>query len=150
MSQKNYILEHTKPLFNKHNILSIFNLFTYHTFLDIFKILKTQLPISLHYLFKKSQRDTNFILHLPEVDLDISKRNFVFSASSVWNKLVGFILEKNVLTCLNGKKYVIIVGSTPNSDLCATIPFVKNKLKAYLFNRQASGGVTQWVPDNVV
>ena len=150
MSQKNYILEHTKPLFNKHNILSIFNLFTYHTFLDIFKILKTQLPISLHSLFKKSQRDTNFILHLPEVDLDISKRNFVFSASSVWNKLVGFILEKNVLTCLNGKKYVIIVGSTPNSDLCATIPFVKNKLKAYLFNRQASGGVTQWVPDNVV
>ena len=82
--------------------------------------------------------------------MDISKRNFVFSSSSVWNKLVGVILEKNVLTCLRGKEYVIIVGSTPNSDLCATIPFVKNKLKAYLFNKQASGGVTEWVPENIV
>ena len=106
--------------------------------------------MSVHSLFKKGHRDTNFLLHLPDVDLDISKRNFVFSSSFVWNKLVGFILENNVLRCLRGEEYVIILGSTPNSDLCATIPFVKNRLKAYLFNKQASGGVTEWVPENIV
>ena len=150
ISKKSYILEHTKPLFNKHNILSLFNLITYHTFLDIFKILKTQLPVSLYSLFNLGQRDTNFLLHLPDVDLDISKRNFVFNSSSVWNKLVGVILEKNVLTCLHDDTYVIIVGSAPNSDLCATLPFVKNKLKAFLLDKQALGGVVDWVPENAI
>ena len=93
ISKKNYILEHTKPLFNRHNILSLFNLFTYHTFLDIFKILKTQLPASLYSLFIQGQRDTNFLLNLPDVDLDTSKNNFVFKSSSIWNELVGVILE---------------------------------------------------------
>ena len=106
--------------------------------------------MSLYSLFSQGQRDSNFVLHLPDVDLDISMRNFVFSSSSIWNKLVGFILEKNVLTCLRGDEYVIIVGSTPNSDLCAPIHFVKNELKTYLLNKQASGEVTEWVPENVV
>ena len=47
ITKKNYILEHTKPLFNRHNILNLFNLFTYHTILDIFKILKTQVVCNL-------------------------------------------------------------------------------------------------------
>ena len=150
ISKKSYVLEHTKPLFSKHNILSIYNLYTYHTFLDVFKILKMHIPVSLHYLFKQGQRDTNFLLHPPDVDLDISKRNFVFNSCTIWNKLIGVLLEKNVLTCLRGDKYVIIIGSTQNSDLCATIPFVKNKLKAYLLNKQSSGEATEWVPENVL
>ena len=102
----------------------------------------------MYYLFNQGQRDTNFMLHLPDVDLDISKRNFIFNSSSIWNKLVGVILEKSVLTCIRGDEFVIIVGSTPNSDFCATIPFVKNKLKEYLLNKQASGEVTEWAPEN--
>ena len=129
--------------------MNLFNLFKYHTFLETFKILKTQLPVSLYSLFSQGQRD-NFLLHLPDVNLDVSKQNFVFSSTSLWNKIVGVILEKNVLTCLGEGKYVIIIGSTPNSDLCATIPFVKNKLKAYLLNKQASGEVDIWVPENVL
>ena len=97
ISKKTYDLEHTKPLCNKHNILNLFNLFTYHTFLEIFKILKTKLPVSLFSLLNQGQRDTNFLLHLPDVDLDISKRNFIFSSSSIWNKINGFILEKMYL-----------------------------------------------------
>ena len=147
--KKHYVLEHTKPLFNNHNILNIFNLFKYHTFLETFKILKTRLPVSLYSLFSQGQRD-NFLLHLPDVNLDVSKKNFVFSSTSLWNKIVGVILEKNVLTCLGEVKYVIIIGSIPNSDFCATIPFVKNKLKAYLLNKQASGEVDIWVPENVL
>ena len=51
-SKKNYCLEHTKPLFNKQKLLSLFNLYIYHTFIDIFKILKTHIPICLYSLFK--------------------------------------------------------------------------------------------------
>ena len=58
-------------------------------------------------------------------------------------------MEKDALTCLGNDQYVIILGSTANSDLCATIPFVKNKLKACLLDKQASGEVSEWVPENV-
>ena len=37
---KDYVLEHTKPLFNKHSILSVNNLYKYHSFMEVFKLLK--------------------------------------------------------------------------------------------------------------
>ena len=139
-SKKNYCLEHTKPLFNKQKIFNVFNLYVYHTFMDVFKILKTRTPISLYSLFNKGLRDTNFMVLLPEVKLSISKNNFVFKSSSLWNELIELILEKS----LPNKKGVIVKGSIPNSDLCATIPFVKNKLKSLLLDRQLSGDSLEW------
>ena len=46
MAPKNYCLEHTKPIFNEHNILTLHNLYTFHTFIDLFKIIKCHTPIS--------------------------------------------------------------------------------------------------------
>ena len=108
--------------------------------MDVFKILKTRTPISLYSLFNKGLRDTNFMVLLPEVKLSISKNNFVFKSSSLWNELIELILEKS----LPNKKGVIVKGSIPNSDLCATIPFVKNKLKSLLLDRQLSGDSLEW------
>ena len=51
-----YMKEHTKPLFEKHGILTVHNLYSYHTFMEIFRILKTQTPICLHSQYKKSAR----------------------------------------------------------------------------------------------
>ena len=89
MSQKNYCQEHTKPLFSKHKIMNLPNLYVYHTFLDLFKILKKHTPISLFTLFEQSQRGTNFLLHLPKVNLNISKNNFVYNSCILWNSLIG-------------------------------------------------------------
>ena len=86
-SGKNYCLEHTKPLFHKQKILSIFNLYVYHTLINTFKILKTHTPVSLFDLVSQSQRGTNFLLHLPKVTLDISKNNFIFKSCFIWNNL---------------------------------------------------------------
>ncbi|MCP4475924.1 MAG: hypothetical protein GY821_15440 [Gammaproteobacteria bacterium] len=41
---KFYALEHTKPLFKEHKILSVHNLYTYHCFMEAFKILKFRQP----------------------------------------------------------------------------------------------------------
>ena len=41
-SKKNYCIEHTKPLFSKHKILSFFNLHIYHTFINTFITLPQQ------------------------------------------------------------------------------------------------------------
>ena len=96
------------------------NMYVHHTFLDIFKILKTHIPISLYSLFNQSQR------HLTKVTLDISKNNFVFK----WNSLIGDILERSIA----GTNRIIVRGSALNSDLCAPVPFIKNKLRLLLLN----------------
>ena len=46
-----YKKDHTKPLFNKHNIMAIHNLYFWHCSTDVFKILKFRSPISLFTLF---------------------------------------------------------------------------------------------------
>ena len=144
MSQKNYCQEHTKPLFNKHKILNLSNLYVYHTFIDLFKILKNHTPISLFTLFDQSQRGTNFLLHPPKVNLNISKNNFVYNSCILWNSLIGNIFERS-LPSENG---IIIRGSSRSSDFCATIQFIKNKLKVTLLNQQESGDIMEWVPTN--
>ena len=43
---------------------------------------------------------------------------------------------------------LIVTGSAKNSDFCATISFIKKKLKLALFNIQALGDKMKWVPEN--
>ena len=144
IAQKNFCLEHTKPLFNKHKILSLNNLYTYHTFLDVYRILKTHTPISLFSLFKLSTRDTSFTLQYPVVKLDVSMRNFIYNSCVKWNSLVDKIFERS----LPSESGVLIKGSVENSDFCASIPFVKNKLKVILFKCQELGAEKEWGPGN--
>ena len=144
MSKKNYSLEHTKPLFNKHKILTLSNLSVYHTFLELFKILKYRTPISIYEFYTLSEQETNFRLLLPIVDLEKSKNNFVFNSCVIWNRLVENILERS----LPNEKGIVVQGSGKNSDFCASMPFIKNKLKSELLNLQGLGNNTDWIPDN--
>ena len=94
---KNYVLEHTKPLFNKHNILSLENLYKYHSFMEIFKLLKFKVPKSLSELFIKSTREQRRTLTLPNISLEKSKQNFVFNGSLNWNETVEHVFEKCIV-----------------------------------------------------
>ena len=62
----------------------------------------------------------------------------------IWNNLIDDILEKSEPED-NG---IIVRGSAKNSDFCATIQFVKNKLKLALLKTQASGDKMEWVVEN--
>ena len=49
-----------------------------------------------------------------------------------------------------GKKYrwknvIIVRGCSFNSDLCASVTFIQNKLRVLLLNHQAS---VKWTPEN--
>ena len=139
MAPKNYCLEHTKPIFNEHNILSLNNLHIFHTFMELFKIIKFRTPVSLFELFEVSSRSQLMIL--PRVNLDVSKQNFVFKSASIWNKLSNIIFEK----CLPQQNGIIIPGSANNSDVAASTSIIKNKLKSYLLASQKSGDETEWL-----
>ena len=94
MSPKNYCLEHTKPIFNEYKILNLYNIYVQQTFVDLFKIFKSHSPISIYNLFSFSVRDSSFLVYLPKVRLNISKNNYVFRSSELWNSLIGMCLRK--------------------------------------------------------
>ena len=85
-------------------------------------------------------------MHPPRVNLDVSKNNYVFKSCIIWNNLINDILEKSQPE-ENG---IIVRGSAKNSDFCATIPFVKKKLKQALSDIQALEDKMTWVPTNFV
>ena len=113
-----YEKEHTKPLFKKHKLLTIQNLYSYHCFMEIFKILKFRTPISLHTLYKISRRsETTLITPKPST-------HFLYQSAFIWNK----IRPKIDLT-----EYSISLGT------------VKNKLKNIIFHNQHQHDETEWL-----
>ena len=138
---KNYCLEHTKPLFNEYGLLSLDNLHKFHTCMEVFKILKFHSPISLHDLFQLSYRSNKLTLILPRVHLDTSKRNFVFTASGIWNKFLCVIFDK----CAPQISGLVIPGSAKISDLAAPLSAVRGRLKCSLLASQRRGDETEWL-----
>ena len=45
--QKDFLYEHTKPLFSETNLLTVQNLYHKHVFMETFKILKLRTPYCL-------------------------------------------------------------------------------------------------------
>ena len=66
-----YQKEHTKPLFKTYEILAIHNLYAYHCFIELFKILKFRQPYSLYESFippisvTRSTRHGSTYIHIP-------------------------------------------------------------------------------------
>ena len=45
---------------------------------------------------------------------------------------------------------MVVGGSVTNSDFCASIPFIKKKLKNILFESQALGVSEEWLRENAL
>ena len=71
--------ENTKPLFNQNKLLTIHNLYKYHCMLELFKVLKSHVPISIYSLFQISNRKQNFLL-TPNPSIQ-----FRYNAAYLWN-----------------------------------------------------------------
>ena len=132
MADKIYTLEHTKPLFNEKEILTVHHLYIQHTLLELYKIIKYRIPISLYDLFSQSPRTTNSLVLLPKINLEISRCNFLFSASMLWNSLIIRLLNK----CFPNDSGIMVPGSSLFSDITTPISIIKRKLKALLIDTQ--------------
>lgn len=121
LSREIFEREHTKPLFAKHSLLTVHNLYSYHCCNELFKVLKYRTPISLYELFSLSKRpgkETLLISSLPS-------NCFVHQASSLWNtfrQMVG-LYDFN----MNQNAY-------------------KNKLKNKILLSQQKGDINNWEP----
>ena len=112
-----YQLEHTKPLFKNKNILALQNLYTYHIFMETFKILKLRCPISIYDLFTLSSRkEITLITSFPSND-------FIYRATTIWN---------------------IIAPKLKLLDYSHNISLIKSTLKRALLKTQHSENQFDW------
>ena len=116
-----YCKEHTKPLFNKLEIMTVHNIYSYHCEIELLKILKFRLPISLYSKFELSKRKDTFLL------TPTPSTNFMYKSSVLWNSL---------RTKLSIFDFSINVNST------------KNKLKTLILSNQRSGDADEWFEYN--
>ena len=146
MAQKDFNLEHTKPLFVKNNLLTIHNLYIIRSLNELLKIVKFHSPISLFTFFKFTSRDSLFRLHVPRIKLEISKRNYIYNAIKLWNTCIGKILEPSILSVqpLSVGYQYIISGNTINSDMTIPIGLFKKKLNKLLLEIQKEGSPCEW------
>ena len=79
LDSKFYSQEHSKPLFNKHSLLTIHNLYSYYCAVEIFKIMKFRSPISLYHQFELSARKETLIITTHP------SHHFVYKAGLIWN-----------------------------------------------------------------
>ena len=110
--------ENTKPLFKKHKLLAVQNLYSYHCFMEIFKILKFRTPISLHSLYTISRRSgTTLITPFPSP-------HFIYQSASIWN-------------CLRPKLDL--------KDFSVSLGTVKANLKKIVFHNQHQHNTNEWL-----
>ena len=121
LSNEFFEKEHTKPLFTKHSILALRNLYTYHTFMEVFKIPKLRIPPSLSDYFTRSLRkETTLITAFPTHD-------FISRSTKIWNNIAP--------------KLKLI-------DYSHKISAAKSSLKRMLLKTQCSGDIINWNENN--
>ena len=114
-------LEHSKPLFREHDILAFKNLYSYHTFMEVFKILKLECPTALHQRFTLSKRkNTTLISQLPSQD-------FISRSTKLWN---------------------IIAPKIGLFDYSYKISLARNCLKRALLKLQHASDCTNWTSND--
>ena len=120
-----YSREHTKPLFTQHNLLTVRNLYHYFCTVDVFKILKFRLPISLYEMYNISNREESLALITPQ-----RSHQFFYKSSVAWNSVYKKVLEK------------------PHSDLTTKISHYKSEIKKLLLSKQNEGDKFDWQKSN--
>ena len=137
LAPRNYVLEHTKPLFTEHKLLTVYNLHKIFLLNEIYKIRKYRYPISLFNFLNNAPESlrnsqVNNIL-LPHYYLNNSRHQFLYCGISIWNKI-------------NNK--AALQGNIFSSDLSMSSCSAKRKFKEILLSLQSSGDNENWEKQN--
>ena len=145
MGPRDFCLEHTKPLFEEHKLLTIHSLYYKHVFIEIFKIIKFREPRGLfENIFICSNDHNNRIILKPIIKhnkIPATEQSFLFKSCKIWNTFAKDVLEKNKI---NGSLGYIVPGEEANSDLSTSVAFIKDRLAKLLLGKQSSGLEEIW------
>ena len=142
ISPRDFCLEHTKPLFREHKLLTLHNLYHKHVFVELFKIIKYREPRGIFDNISISGNDHNNRIILKPITnimnnkLLITQQNFFFKSRKIWNTIGKDILETNII---NNSLGYIVPREGENSDLSTSVAFVKGCLTKILLTKHLSG-----------
>ena len=117
---------HTKQYFNDNNFLTVYNIYTYSTLVETFKILRAKEPSSIYTdtgVFTISKLDVTRLI-TPICRLTAYSSNYYYKAPKLWNAVKNF----NII-----KHFSIF-----------TLTYFKRNLKLYLINMQQKFDVNVW------
>ena len=80
LGHKFYVKESTKPLFTKHELLAVENLYRYRCLMELVKIIKYHTPVSLYYLLNISNRKDNLLI------TPFPSSQFLYKSAWLWNE----------------------------------------------------------------
>ena len=118
LDSKFFKKEHTKPLFKEHGILAVQNLHIYHTYLELYKILKFRAPISLLDGYTCSSRKPTLIVNKAD-----PPDNNNTTSTQIWN---------------------LITPKLKISDMTMSVASVRSKLKQSLLKNQHHHTSLDW------
>lgn len=82
LDHKFFQKEHTKPIFKEQGILAVQNLYTYHCYLEVYKVMKFRAPISLYEEYVCSARKPTLVINQPD-----PPDNFNTRSTKIWNSI---------------------------------------------------------------
>ena len=151
---RDYSKENTKPLFNSNDILNVYNLYQYHTLLELYKVLKFRIPYCLYDIVNHS--DNQYIsrglsLCIPKTSIAVQKHTFFYKGTILWNKLHKKILTPFTIKIHQSHKLKYDSSSPDLSfyDFSTTCSTFKTRLKGLIFQTQKLGDVNWSCINNV-
>ena len=148
---KDYIKEHTKPLFKSHHILTVYNLYTYHVLLEIYKILKFRTPYCLYEIFSTvNSNRKGLTISNPGVLLSRQKKTFIYQAIILWNQHHRKLLKPFTITLHNSHrlKFDSFDLRSEYYDFTTKVATYKTRLKDLFFHSQNSEDEINWSLSN--
>ena len=145
-----YSLESTKPLFTSNRLLTVPNLYNYHTLIELYKILKFRTPYPMFENLRLSNR--KLLLIPPRARLDKKLKNFFYKAAENWNIIHTHLVTPFLLPiktdARDKEKFRDREIITINYDFSDKVSTVKQHLKSILLLVQCHGDDKEWQPHN--
>ena len=149
-----YTKEHTKPLFVKQDILTVFNLYPYHCLLELYKILKFRTPYCLfeHFTLLPNEAGRSLTLKLPIYKLHCQKQTFAFQTLLFWNKIHKKLLKPSIVNLHQShtNKLNLLPSEVILLDYSTKISTFKSGLRNILLSTQTNGGRIDWSTVNYI
>ena len=143
-----YTLEHTKPLFKLHKILTVHNLYPYYMLLELYKILKFRRPYCLYDILKPpTSVCKGLTIKIPNTTLSIQQKIFTYKSIVLWNKYYKSLIMPFAIPLhkdFKPKYDKDNIINTLNYDFSTKVSTLKEQLRNLLTSKQHSGSDYEW------
>lgn len=125
-----HIKGHTKSVFQKHNILTVYNIYNYMTICCIGKLVGLSEPVYLFQILRLDMPNQRHTLFVPKLSRNHYQNSFCYQAPKLWN-----LLSSSASFCFETTK-------------APTLNCLKSRLKRFLIKMQSYGDLTEWIDSN--